>query len=119
MRWDGEPITAIKRTFVRHAEDCDLPGCTPGTVRHFMATLVRRGKPPVPKQQRDVWLGHDEKRTANACEAFDPEYLRGRRLRTVRATYSSKRLVASRSRSYRLVSGNGGNQDSRRTIQLS
>ena len=33
-------------------------------------------------------------------------------------TYSSKRLVASRSRSYRLVSGNGGNQDSRRTIQL-
>jgi hypothetical protein len=42
-----------------------------------------------------------------------------RRLRTVRATYSSKRLVASRSRSYRLVSGNGGNQDSRRMIQLS
>jgi hypothetical protein len=36
-----------------------------------------------------------------------------------RATYSSKRPVASRSRSYRLVSGNGGNQDSRRTIQLS
>jgi len=33
--------------------------------------------------------------------------------------YSSNRLVASRSRSYRLVSGNGGNQDSRRTIQLS
>jgi hypothetical protein len=37
----------------------------------------------------------------------------------VRATYSSKRPVASRSRSYRLVSGNGGNQDSRRTIQSS
>ncbi len=34
-------------------------------------------------------------------------------------TYSSKRPVASRSRSYRLVSGNGGNQDSRRWIQLS
>jgi len=31
------------------------------------------------------------------------------------ATYSSKRPVASRSRSYRLVSGNGGNQDSRRS----
>jgi len=52
---EKEPITAIKRTFVRHAE-----------------------------------------------------------VRTVRATYSSKRSVASRSRSYRLVSGNGGNQDSRR-----
>jgi len=42
-----------------------------------------------------------------------------RRVRTDRVTYSSKRPVASRSRSYRLVSGNGGNQDSRRTIQLS
>src|SRR5262249_40570222 len=34
-------------------------------------------------------------------------------------TAPSERPVASRSRSYRLVSGNGGNQDSRRTIQLS
>jgi hypothetical protein len=39
--------------------------------------------------------------------------------RIIRATYPSNRPVASRSRSYRLVSGNGGNQDSRRTIQLS
>ena len=38
---------------------------------------------------------------------------------TPSAPYSSKPLLASRSRSYRLVSGNGGNQDSRRTIQLS
>jgi hypothetical protein len=37
----------------------------------------------------------------------------------VSAIYFSERLVASRSRSYRLVSGNGGSQDSRRTIQLS
>ena len=41
------------------------------------------------------------------------------KLRSVRATYSSKRPVASRSRSYRLVSGNGGNQDSRRMVQIS
>lgn len=75
MTWDGEPIDAIKRTFVRHAEDCGLPDFTPGTIRHFMATMVRREKPPVSKEQRDVWLGHDEKRTANAYEAFDPDYL--------------------------------------------
>jgi len=75
MMWDGEPIDAIKRTFVRHAADCDIPNFTPGTIRHFMATMVRREKPPVPKEQRDVWLGHDEKRTANAYESFDPEYL--------------------------------------------
>lgn len=75
MTWDGEPITAIKRTFVRHAVDCGLPNFTPGTIRHFMATMVRREKPPVSKEQRDVWLGHDEKRTANSYESFDPEYL--------------------------------------------
>jgi integrase len=77
MMWDGEPIDAIKRTFVRHAVDCHLDDFTPGTIRHFMATMVRREKPPVPKEQRDVWLGHDEKRTANAYESFDPEYLQG------------------------------------------
>ena len=33
--------------------------------------------------------------------------------------YSSERPVASRSRSYRLVSGNGGSQDSRRMTQSS
>jgi len=75
MMWDGAPITAIKRTFVRHAEECGLPEFTPGTIRHFMATMVRRQKPPVDKEQRDVWLGHDEKRTANAYESFDPDYL--------------------------------------------
>lgn len=75
MTWDGEPIDAIKRTFVRHAEECGLPEFTPGLIRHFMSTMVRREKPPVSKEQRDVWLGHDEKRTANAYEAFDPDYL--------------------------------------------
>ena len=75
MMWDGAPITAIKHTFVRHAEDCGLPDFTPGTIRHFMATMVRRQKPPVSKEQRDVWLGHDEKRTANSYESFDPDYL--------------------------------------------
>lgn len=75
MMWDGEPIAAIKRTFVRHAEDCNVPNFTPGTIRHFMATMVRREKPPVSKEQRDVWLGHDEKRTANSYESFDPDYL--------------------------------------------
>lgn len=75
MVWDGAPITTMKRTFKRHAEECHLPEFTQGTIRHFMATMVRREKPPVDKEQRDVWLGHDEKRTANAYESFDPDYL--------------------------------------------
>lgn len=75
LSWDDKPITTIKKTFARHADDCDLPQFSPGTIRHFMATYVRREKPPVSKEQRDVWLGHDEKRTANSYESFDPEYL--------------------------------------------
>lgn len=27
----------------------------------------------MPKEQREAWLGHDEKPTANAYEAFDPK----------------------------------------------
>lgn len=73
--WDDEPITTVKKTFKRYAVDCGLPEFSPGTIRHFMATMVRREKPPVSKEQRDVWLGHDEKRTANSYEAFDPDYL--------------------------------------------
>lgn len=75
LKWNGKPITTMKRTFKRHAEECDLPRFTQGTLRHFMATMVRREQPPVPREQRDVWLGHDEARTADAYEAFDPEYL--------------------------------------------
>lgn len=55
MMWDGAPITAIKRTFVRHADDCGLPNFTPGTIRHFVATMVRRQKPPVDKEQTSGW----------------------------------------------------------------
>lgn len=75
MMWDGAPISTIKKTFKRHADDCGLPNFSPGTIRHFMATMVRREKPAVSKEQRDVWLGHDEKRTANSYESFDPDYL--------------------------------------------
>lgn len=75
MLWNGQPVTTMKRTFKRHAEECGLPQFTQGTIRHFMATMVRREKPRVDKEQRDVWLGHDEARTADAYEAFDPEYL--------------------------------------------
>ena len=75
LSWNGKPIITIKRTFKRQAEDIGLTEFTQGTIRHFMATYCRREKPRVHKEQRDVWLGHDEKRTANSYESFDPEYL--------------------------------------------
>jgi hypothetical protein len=50
----------------------DDPVLSAGT-RYSMATIVRRGRPRMPKEQRDPWLCHEKKRTADACEAFDPE----------------------------------------------
>ena len=82
LTWDGEPITTIKKTFKRHAEDCGFDRFTQDTLRHFMATHVRRSKPPVTQEQRDAWLGHDKKRTANWYEHNDPEFLIDAKLAT-------------------------------------
>lgn len=76
MIWDGKPITTMKKTFKRHAVDAGMDRFTQDTIRHFMATHVRRSKkPPVSQEQRDMWLGHDESRTANWYEHNDPDYL--------------------------------------------
>lgn len=76
MIWDGKPVTTMKRTFKRLAVDCGMDRFTQDTIRHFMATYVRRSKaPPVSQEQRDMWLGHDESRTANWYEHTDPDYL--------------------------------------------
>lgn len=73
--WDGQPVTTMKKTFKRHALACGLPQFTQYSIRHFMATYVRQAKPPVSKEQRDVWLGHDDRRTAKWYEHRDPEFL--------------------------------------------
>jgi integrase len=76
MMWDGSPVTTMKRTFKRHALACGLPSFTQDTIRHFMATYVRHATPRVSKEQRDIWLGHDDGRTAgNWYEHNDPEFL--------------------------------------------
>lgn len=83
LTWDGAPITTMKKTFKRHAVDCGLVLFTQDTLRHFMATHVRRSKqPPVSQEQRDAWLGHDKKRTANWYEHNDPEFLQDAMLAT-------------------------------------
>ncbi|MFC6489006.1 hypothetical protein [Nitratireductor sp. GCM10026969] len=60
----------------------------------------------IDKEQHDVWLGHDETRTANAYKAFDPEYL----VDAMRATdsvirklqkYTKRRLFACTARAHR------------------
>jgi integrase len=82
MVWDGKPVSTMKRTFKRHAEACGMPNFTQYTLRHFMATQVRRAKPPVSKEQRDVWLGHTDGRTAGWYEHNDPEFLEDARRAT-------------------------------------
>lgn len=82
MIWDGRPVTTMKKTFKRHAEACGLPSFTQYTVRHFMATQARMVKPPVSKEQRDVWLGHTDGRTGGWYEHRDPEFLEDARRAT-------------------------------------
>ena len=83
-------------------------GVIPNETPHRMKTSSR--------MSLESRIGGSNRQPASEAEAMRASALP---LRNVHATYSSRRLVASRSRSYRRVSGNGGNQDSRRTIQLS
>ncbi len=78
MTWNGQPAKSLKRTWQRHAADCGVPEFTRYTVRHFMATRVRRAKPPVSAEERSQWLGHvgdRAHRTTRIYEKFDPDYL--------------------------------------------
>lgn len=58
--------------------DLEMPKMTCYTLRHFMATIMRRASFPVSREQRSRWLGHTVKegsRTTDNYEKFDPDYL--------------------------------------------
>ncbi|MGE0289316.1 MAG: tyrosine-type recombinase/integrase [Bradyrhizobium sp.] len=74
---DGEPLTTIKKVFKANAVEAKLPQLTPYTLRHFMATNVR--KMPglnVTREQRQEWLGHKPQDTTSWYEHHDDEWLR-------------------------------------------
>lgn len=55
-----------------------MPEMTCYTLRHFMATNMRRTSQPVSKEQRSLWLGHtvnEGSKTTDWYEKFDPDYL--------------------------------------------
>lgn len=55
-----------------------MPGMTCYTLRHFMATNMRRVSFPVSREQRSKWLGHtvtEGSKTTEWYETFDPDYL--------------------------------------------
>jgi integrase len=79
----GVPLTTIKKTFRRHAARMGLEHFTPYTLRHFMATNVRRVEGVrVEREQREEWLGHKPQDTTAWYEHFDPEWLREARSAT-------------------------------------
>lgn len=56
----------------------EMPEMTCYTIRHFMATNMRRSSFPVSKEQRSKWLGHavgEGSKTTDWYEKFDPDYL--------------------------------------------
>ncbi|WP_018900369.1 hypothetical protein [Rhizobium sp. 2MFCol3.1] len=55
-----------------------MPEMTCYTLRHFMATNMRRASFPVSREQRSKWLGHkvsEGSTTTDWYEKFDPDYL--------------------------------------------
>ncbi len=55
----------------------NMPEMTCYTLRHFMATNMRRVSFPVSREQRSKWLGHqvkDGSKTTDWYETFDPDY---------------------------------------------
>ena len=56
----------------------NMPEMTCYSLRHFMATNMRRVSFPVSKEQRSKWLGHtvtEGSKTTDWYEKFDPDYL--------------------------------------------
>ena len=56
----------------------NMPEMTCYTLRHFMATNMRRASFSVSKEQRSKWLGHtvnEGSKTTDWYETFDPDYL--------------------------------------------
>lgn len=56
----------------------NMPEMTCYSLRHFMATSMRRASFPVSREQRSKWLGHSVKegsKTTDWYEKFDPDYL--------------------------------------------
>lgn len=71
----GKPIVDVEG---KEHKGLHMPEMTCYTLRHFMATNMRRASFTVSKEQRSKWLGHAVKegsKTTDWYETFDPDYL--------------------------------------------
>lgn len=79
----GEPVTTIKKVFKAYATAMGMPQFTPYTLRHFMATNVRKVEGvTVSREQRQEWLGHKRQDTTSWYEHHDAEWLQEARIAT-------------------------------------
>ena len=74
---NGMALKSVKKAFKAHALELGMPKFTPYTLRHFMATNIRRiDGCNVSREQRQEWLGHKPQDTTSWYEHFDLEWLR-------------------------------------------
>lgn len=80
---NGVALKSIKKVFRSHAINLGMPKFTPYTLRHFMATNIRRMEGcNVTREQRQEWLGHKPQDMTGWYEHFDPEWLREAKIGT-------------------------------------
>lgn len=85
---DGKYISSeyesVRRRFYRVRDSLGMSKeFVPYSIRHFMATAIRHAHlwysdkdvHPVPKEERDLYLGHRHLTTGDLYGVFDPEYL--------------------------------------------
>lgn len=80
LQFNGVPVGIVDpRTIKKVAEKAGVPTLTRYTLRHYMATRIRRVPGiPVEREERAAWMGHtdpDHRTTEQWYESFDPDYL--------------------------------------------
>lgn len=75
---DGNPVIVLRKPWHAIRERARLPEAfTPYALRHYMATELRRRR--VPREQREMWMGHHRVNINDAYGIFEPDYLKDAR----------------------------------------
>ena len=71
---NGKPVIVLRKPWDATRIRAGLPEqFTPYALRHMIATELRRRR--VPKEQREMWMGHRRANVNDAYGIFDPDYL--------------------------------------------
>lgn len=73
VQFHGRSIASVKHGFATACKRAGIKGAAPGTIRHTMATELR--KRAVPGWEVSGWLGHKQQGTTEIYAKFDPDYL--------------------------------------------